>query len=348
MSKKYIKQTDSTNFIYPNNTVAEYDVEIIHNINSNPPIGTVTSITITGATSTGMTLNWSGSWDLNGAEPFVQDNGNVTTVSIHGMGPTQQYFKPFRLLEEYTTTTGTTTVTYTNQTIALTPAQFGLSTFTNGTYNFEFRVVSKLAVLPVCGSVVVSTITPTPTPTPTPTGCTQTNVCMAITVTGATGPESYAGQIEYNNCDGELVGELFTTQGTRYRCVQTSGGLPQIFSYSGIETPTIYSGDCDLYECPGGVVPLPTPTPTPTPTPGPVEYDLYLADEYACTFPGCALQQIDVVVALPAGTTPQYGKFYPDNSLSGFVYLLTTTTSGGPGLILNLANFTSCSSACIV
>jgi len=273
MSKKYIKQTNSYNFIYPNNTVPEYDVEIIHDINSNPPIGTVTSISVSGATLSGMTLTWSGSWDLNGAQPFIQDNGSVTTVSVHGMSPTQQYFKPFRLIEEYTVSSGTTTATYLSQTIALTPSMFGLTSFTNGTYNFEFRMVSKRSILPVCGSVVVSGITPPPTPTPT------------ITPTPT-------------------------------------------------PTPT--------------VTPTPTPTgPTPTPTPPP-DYDLYYADEYACTFPGCALQNIDVVVALPAGTVPQYGKFYPDNSLSGFVYLLTTGGAAGPGLILNLANFTACSSACIV
>ena len=272
MSKKYIKQSNSYNFIYPNNTVAEYDVEIIHDINDNAPTGSISSITVSGATITGMTLHWSGTWNLNNSQPFVQDSGGVTTVSVHGMGPTQVYFKPFRLLEKYTVSTGTTSAIYSDQTIALTPSQFGLTYFTDGTYNFEFRLVSKRAVLPICGSVVVSGLTPpTPTPTATPT-----------------------------------------------------------------PTPT------------ATVTPTPTPTgPTPTPTPPP-SYDLYLADEYACTFPGCALQTIDVVVALPTGTVPNYGKFYPDAAASGFAYLLTTTTSTGPGLILDLGNYTACSSACAV
>jgi cell division septation protein DedD len=274
MSKKYIKQINSTNFIYPNNTVAEYDVEIIHNVNDNAPIGTVTSATITGATATGMTLNWSGTWDLNNAEPFIQDNTSVTTITIHGMGPTQEYFKPFRLLEEYTTGVGTPNVNYSGQTVSLTPALFGLSTFTDGTYYFEFRVVSKLAIAPICASIVVSGIVPiTPTPTPTAT--------------------------------------------------QTPTPTPSA-------TPEI------------------TTTPTPTPTPTPTSYTIYLADEYSCTFPGCALQRLDVEVALPTSHTPQYGKFYPDDALSGFVYLLHTASGTGPGIILNLANFTACNSACIV
>jgi hypothetical protein len=278
MSKKYIKQINSTNFIYPNNTVAEYDVEIIHNINDNAPIGTVTSATISGATATGMTLNWSGTWDLNNAEPFIQDNTSVTTISVHGMGPTQEYFKPFRLLDEYTTGVGTPNVNYSGQTISLTPALFGLSAFTNGTYYFEFRVVSKLAIAPICATIVVSSIIePTATPTPTPT--------------------------------------------------MTSTPTP---------TPTLTQ------------TPDITTTPTPTPTPTTTNYTLYYADEYACTFPGCALQQLDVVVALPTSHTPNYGKFYPADSGTGFAYLLTTTASTGPGIILNLANFTACSSACAV
>ena len=164
---------------------------------------------------------------------------------------------------------------YVNTTVALTPAMFGLANFSDGTYYFEFRVVSKLAIAPICASISVSGITPpTPTPTPTPTA----------TLT---------------------------------------------------PTPT----------------PSPTPsgpTPTPTPTSGPITYDIYLADEYACTFPGCALQRIDVEVALPAGTTPNYGKFYPDEGATGFAYLLHTAAGTGPAIILNTANFTACNSACSV
>jgi hypothetical protein len=274
MSKKYIKQIDSYNFIYPNNTVAEYDLEIIHTVNDNAPLGTITSATITGATATGMTLNWEGTWDLNDAEPFVDASGDVTTFSIHGMGPTQQYFKPFRLLAQYITTSGTPYLVYSNRHLVLTPAEFGLSSFTDGTYYFEFRAVSKLAIAPICASISVSGITPPPTATPTPTATTTPTPTPTITPSG--------------------------------------------------------------------------PTPTPTPSPTVTAYTLYYADEYACTFPGCALQQLDVVVALPSTHTPNYGKFYPDEAASGFAYLLTTTASTGPGIILNIANFTACSSACAV
>ena len=91
-----------------------------------------------------------------------------------------------------------------------------------------------------------------------------------------------------------------------------------------------------------------TSTTTTTTTAAPVEYDLYLADEYSCDFPGCTLQNTNVVVALPAGTTPQYGKFYPPQALDGFSYLLQSTTSTGPGKILLTLNYTNCSLACSV
>jgi hypothetical protein len=105
------------------------------------------------------------------------------------------------------------------------------------------------------------TATLTPTTTPTLTVCPETNNCMAFTITGAT--EEFFPSIEYNNCYGTLIAEAFTTNGTRYRCVQFTMGVPQIFSYTGMEEPTIYGGNCNSFDCPGGVVPL-TPTPTPT------------------------------------------------------------------------------------
>jgi hypothetical protein len=90
-----------------------------------------------------------------------------------------------------------------------------------------------------------------------------------------------------------------------------------------------------------------TSTTTTTTTIAP-EYDLYLADEFSCDFPGCTLQNTNVVVSLPSGTTPQYGKFYPPQALDGFSYLLQSTTSTGPGKILLTLNYTNCSLACSV
>ena len=90
----------------------------------------------------------------------------------------------------------------------------------------------------------------------------------------------------------------------------------------------------------------PTNTPTPSTTPS-ISYDIYYADRYECLFPGCSLDTLNVVVALPSGTTPNYGKFYYSLFDPGFSYSLVSTTTG-PGLILDTPNFTACNDACAV
>ena len=95
MSRKYIGQVDNQNFIFPNNTVSEYDVEIIHDVNDNCVSGSISNFSVTGVTSTGMTVNFDYVWDLNGATPFVRNSGAVSVLSLHMMGPTQNYYKPF-------------------------------------------------------------------------------------------------------------------------------------------------------------------------------------------------------------------------------------------------------------
>jgi len=57
MSNKYISQINKQNFVYPNNDIAEYDVDIIHDINNNSVSGTVTNFTATTVTTTGITYS---------------------------------------------------------------------------------------------------------------------------------------------------------------------------------------------------------------------------------------------------------------------------------------------------
>ena len=151
-------------------------------------------------------------------------------------------------------------------TIPLTPTQTTTATPTKTPTNTP---TSTFGITPTQTPSHTATLTPTntgtptktPTTTPTLTVCPETNNCMAFTITGAT--EEFFPSIEYNNCYGTLIAEAFTTNGTRYRCVQFTMGVPQIFSYTGMEEPTIFGGNCNSFDCPGGVVPL-TPTPTPT------------------------------------------------------------------------------------
>lgn len=167
---KYIPQINNQNFIYPNNDLNEYDIDIIHNINDNSVSGTVTNFSATTITSTGFTFTHDWSWSKNSAEVFISSSGNLHLLSVHMLAAGQTYFKPWRLVDLVTSIyTGTTTDSGTN-TITVTPSQMGLTTFIYGTYYFEFRFIGSNSIYPVCYTYDASTLpTPTPTPTVTPT-----------------------------------------------------------------------------------------------------------------------------------------------------------------------------------
>lgn len=169
MGRKYIKQIINQDFVYPNADVSEYDIEIVHDINNNSVSGTVTNFTATTVNSTGITFSFSNTWSLNGAEPFVTDYNNLNYLSVHMMGPSQNYYKPFRCVASPVLNyTGQTSVSGTT-TFSVLPAQLGLSSFTAGIYYFEVRMIGHRAVYPICVEYTVSTGVPTPTPTVTPT-----------------------------------------------------------------------------------------------------------------------------------------------------------------------------------
>lgn len=283
MGRKYIAQQQDINYIYPNNVLNQYDVEIVHDINDNCVTGTVTGLTATTFTSTGMTLSFNYSWSLNGAKRFLNHDNTATMIlSLHGMkgmvstGSTvdDSYYNPWRILYHVTGSTTTTSQTATVTTGVITPAMFGLSAFTNSYYTFEFRLIGEDCVLPICGQLELGGLTPTPTPTPTPAGPTPTPtatpsvpcVCVAINVTGATaGPEGQSGQIEYNDCYGNLTGAIFTTNGIRYRCMDYTGNEIQVFSFSNLTYEIAAGFSCSAGTCPTDIVVTPTPTPTSTP-----------------------------------------------------------------------------------
>jgi hypothetical protein len=85
------------------------------------------------------------------------------------MTPDQQYYKPWRLIGRRTTTVLDLTTYTSSITYNITPAQMGVSSFTNGTYNFEIRFIGGISIYPVSFTGVLSTIAITPTPTPTAT-----------------------------------------------------------------------------------------------------------------------------------------------------------------------------------
>ena len=138
MSRKYIKEQILQYFVYPNNNVAQYDVEIVQDINTNCVDGDINSFSATTFNSTGITFSLNASYILNGAEPFNLQSGQRSVLSVHMMGATQSYFKPWRLVKNYTGSTASTGTTIVD-TFTVLPSQLGLASFVDGVYYFEFR-----------------------------------------------------------------------------------------------------------------------------------------------------------------------------------------------------------------
>lgn len=211
MGRKYIRQIINQNFVYPNNEVPEYDLEIVHDINDNSVSGTVTNFSAVTATTTGITFSYDYTWSKNGAEPFISPYGVgvLNLVSLHMMTPSQSYYKPWRCINvQSTILTTITTSSGTVNTGVITPAMLGVNTFVNGTYYFEFRFIGHRAIYPICAQLSISptpVVTPTPTPTPTPGGPTPTPTPVTPTPTATPTPTpngSKSLQIYARDVDG--------------------------------------------------------------------------------------------------------------------------------------------------
>jgi hypothetical protein len=286
--RKYIGPVKSDNFVYPNNVLEEYDVEIIHDINDNSVSGTTSGFSAVfsgGSIASSFTYIW----NKNGAEPFINEFGALNVLSVHMLAPGQDYYKPFRTVATVAVT-GITANTVTDTFLFfVTPAQMGLTSFTSGIYNFEIRFIGQKAIYPICQTVSVAVPTPTPTPGPTvtPGGPTPTPTpsptpsdpcyCYPIVVTGNTLPPPEGGVIAtltYNDCFGTQVVRAFTVgPGTYYQCIQTLVGVVQYNpgETSGIDQSLLnlsyQTGNCRTgYVC-TGYEPANTPTPTPTGAP---------------------------------------------------------------------------------
>jgi hypothetical protein len=162
-------------------------------------------------------------------------------------------------------------------------------------------------------------LTPSTSSTPTPTPTLNCRDC-----------DRYANntfetlEINYQSCEGVFyVNELIPANETI--CIVRGSGGGTDWESMDLQAP-----NCG-----------PNPCPTPTPS-----YDLYYADRFTCLYPGCALDASGVVVALPAGTTPDFGKFYSSFTPDGFSYELIGVAGSGPGWILSTLNYTSCADAC--
>jgi hypothetical protein len=157
MSNKYISQVNNQNFIFPNYDLAEYDVEVIQNINDNSVTGTISSFSVSGtSTTTGITLTYNYTWNKNNADIFIDNSGNLHLLSVHMLAAGQTYYKPWRCVEMVSTGTTIYTAYTGSDTIVVTPSTMGLTTFSSGTYYFEFRFIGLKSIYPVCQTLSIT------------------------------------------------------------------------------------------------------------------------------------------------------------------------------------------------
>lgn len=154
---KYIPQINETNYIYPNFELSEYDVDIIHDINSNSVSGTVTNFIVSGTPrTTGITLTHDYTWSSNDADFFVSNSGLLHLLSVHMLAPGQTYFKPWRCVDLVTNPNpGLSTYSGSN-TVTVTPAMMGLASFSSGTYYFEIRIIGLKSIFPICQTLSIT------------------------------------------------------------------------------------------------------------------------------------------------------------------------------------------------
>jgi hypothetical protein len=159
MSRKYVAQVNNQNFVYPNQYMAEYDVEIIHNLNEASVYGTITNFSATTIASSAITLNFNWTWVSNGAEPFlgpyIYPGGYQMGFTIHCLPAGQTYYKPWRLADYVAVAVNTPSASG-SHTTTIYPSQFQISSFTTGTYYFEFRMVGKRAVYPIGATLSIT------------------------------------------------------------------------------------------------------------------------------------------------------------------------------------------------
>lgn len=235
MSRKYVRERIAQNFVYPNNTISEYDIEIVHDINDNSVSGTTSGFDAY-YDGTNITVSFNYTWNLNGAERFIGDDGKNHLLSVHMVAPDKVYYKPWRLVGDVSTTNVTgTTITGTTS-FLVTPAQMGLTSFVLGDYNFEVRFIGHRAIFPVCQTFDV--ISPF---------C--ENACNRYSISNS---NAFSCFVNYRDCDG-VAQYLPLGPGEDFEICACVGTL----SYTCVLNVT------DL-----GICIIPTPTPTPTPTPG--------------------------------------------------------------------------------
>ena len=317
MSKKYIGQVDNHSFIYPNNNLAEYATEIIHDINNNSVTGTISGVTASFSGSN-VNLTFTYTWNKNNAEPFIDEANRLHLLSVHVMDPSKKYFKPWRMAD-YFYTTGTTSTTYSaTVTVEITPSLMQVTTLQDGNYYVEFRFIGHRAIYPVCQNVTVAPPpSPTPTPTvspgtvlvtPSPTATIAPTKTPTPTPTASSGytPPIYTYTLGYDADSGWNACYNWTNfnRTTLYSYTPPSGLTNGTILYKTYAEPLTdfanngwYSDGTNFYIIYGGgstygqtpcSTPQPTPTMTPTSTLPPVGYGVYTGATFFSAAAACS------------------------------------------------------------
>jgi hypothetical protein len=159
MANKYIGQVNNQNFVYPNYDLAEYDIDVIQNINDNSVSGTVSNFVVSGtARTTGITFTHDWTWARNGADVYISPVNTIHLLSVHMLAGGQTYYKPWRCVDIVTNgTTGSSTYSGLN-TVFVTPSQMGMASFSSGIYYFEIRMIGLKSIYPICQTLSVAVL----------------------------------------------------------------------------------------------------------------------------------------------------------------------------------------------
>ena len=257
MSRKYIRQQVLQDFVYPNNEVSQYDVDnIVQNINGNSVSGVINSLSTVSVSQSSITLTLNYTWNLNNAEPYVNNSNLLGLVSVHMLPPSQEYYKPFRVVQSTSSSNLVLTTITQSTTFTITPSMFNLVGFTDGIYNFEVRFIGHRSIYPICTSlnITMPVVTPTPTasggPTPTPSATggptpTPTTTGPTATPSATPSPTPTSSLFEYGFCGrGQSVSEACNDAGINSRTF-----------YSNCDTGT-FGPTCVVYVDSGGSTPL--------------------------------------------------------------------------------------------
>ena len=201
MTKKFIKNRESTNFVFPNKKINEYGIDIIHDINDNPVEGTINSISISSYSTDSITIDLSFKFERNGAELYHTPLGNTQLMSFFLMHPDDlDYYNPWRLVSSFSV--AGVTPSYTGDTYSIsfdvTKEDLNINSIPNGIFTYQVRFIGRRYVDIRCGEITALAPSPTPSITPSvtpssgisPTPTPSITATPSISVTPTPSPSS--------------------------------------------------------------------------------------------------------------------------------------------------------------